>query len=446
MKAGIKKRARLLITSNRKATKEKQDGLVLLVLVIVIFLGISTYYFSTISLVEVQVDKIGNTQAVLKRAKQALLAYARVNWQLSGKAGKIGKLPCPDYIISGTEGEQDGSCGNAYANAIGYFPWRTLDIEVTKDSSGSCLLYAVSPAYKTSPTAALNPDSFGQFRVVDRAGVTLQGVSPEDRPVAVIIAPGAVLPGQIRENNPPTICGSYYSDDVPDLVSNLVAAYLDNDGNTNNAAIDPGTDNVIENVVQKYAGSDKGNNPLNDRLVTITHKELWASMQSTIRSPAFRSKMKNLTEAVALCFAGYGNDNGNHLPMPALLDLSGGDYRRDSDYDDSNIFTAGFSGRLPYSVEKANTKLDNSNLITNIFSYPYCDGLELTTTTANPDNIHFTDDLGGDKGAFLDLWRNWKDHFFYAISKAHNPSAGSVAACSGDCLSVNGVEYAGIVF
>ncbi len=237
MKPGIKKRVRLLIISNQQKGKKKQNGLALLVMVIVIFLAMSTYYFSSVSLVEVQVDKIEKTQAVLKRAKQALLDYALVNWHMAGEAGKIGKLPCPDYYISGLadekEGEQDSNCGNAYANGIGYFPWRTLGIDITKDSSGSCLLYAVSPAYKTSPAAALNPDSYGQFIIVDNTGATLQGLLPEDRPVAVIIAPESTLPGQARESNPSTVCGSYYSNDI----SALIAAYLDNDGTTNNAAM-----------------------------------------------------------------------------------------------------------------------------------------------------------------------------------------------------------------
>jgi hypothetical protein len=432
----------LLIINNQQKGKKKQNGLALLVLVVVIFLAISTYYFSSVSTLEIQVDKIEKTQAVLKRAKQALLDYALVKY-LTGEAGKIGKLPCPDYKSSGVDvdGEQDGSCGNAYANAIGYFPWRTLGIDITKDSSGSCLLYAVSPAYKTSPEAALNPDSFGQFRTVDNVGMTLQGVLPEDRPVAVIIAPESPLPGQARENNPPAVCGSYYSNDI----STLIAAYLDNDGTTSNAAIDPGTDNFIEDFVAKSAASDEGSNPVNDRLITITHREFWGAMQSTIAGAAFNDRMENLTEALAVCFAAYGLSNtNNNLPMPAPLNINGGEYRKNVDYDDSGVFTTAFAGRLPYDVDRANIEIPISNQ-TYIFNNTFCDNLSLPTAGIN--DIHFTDDNGSDKGEYFDLWQNWKDHFFYAISAHYKPGgAGSATLCGSDCVMVNGTKYAAIVF
>lgn len=427
--------------SNRAGGKKKQQGLALLVLVVIAFLAISTYYFSSISMVEIQADKVEKTQAVLKRAKQALLAYAVTKWYEPGEGGKIGKLPCPDYNSNGVDGEQDGNCGNAYANAIGYFPWRTLGMEITKDSSGACLLYAVSPAYKTSPAAALNPDSYGQFRTVDNAGATVQGVSPEDRPVAVIIAPESTLPGQARENAPAVICGSYYGNNLFDLT----AAYLDNNGVTNNAAIDPGTDNVIENFVAMYAGSDEANNPLNDRLITISHRELWDAMQDTITSAAFDTRMKNLTEAIALCFAKYGDNNNEYLPMPAVLDLNGGEYRKNSDYDDNGNFNSRFAGRLPYNVSQANAEIGNGDA-NNIFSNAYCDGLDLPSTAA-VEAINFSNDLGSDLGEYFDLWSNWKDHFFYAISKDHKPdNSGSSASCSGDCIEVGGSTYAGVVF
>ncbi len=425
--------------NNQTGGKKKQQGLALLVLVIIIFLAMTTYYFSSISIVEIKADKVEQTQAVLKRAKQALLAYAVTKWYQPGEGGKMGKLPCPDYNNNGVDGEQDGNCGNAYANAIGYFPWRTLGLEITKDSSGACLLYAVSPAYKTSPAAALNPDSYGQFRIVNNAGAVVQGALPEDRPVAVIIAPEAALSGQARENNPAITCGSYYGNNI----FNLTAAYLDNNGNTNNAAIDPGTDNVIENFVAMYAGSDETNNPLNDRLVTISHRELWDAMQEVITGAAFDTRMRNLTEAIALCFAEYGDHNGERLPMPAALDLNGGEYRKNSDYDDSGNFSVRFAGRLPYNVSRANTEINNGD-DDNIFSNAYCDGLDLPSTGVT-ETINFSNDMGSDQGEYFDLWSNWKDHFFYAISKDHNPSE-STAGCSGDCIKVGGSTYAGVVF
>lgn len=422
-----------MITRRLQAAKKKQKGIALLVFVVAIALTITALYFSSISIIEIQVDNEEKTRNALKQAKQALLNYLVVNWSAPGEAGKIGKLPCTDSSIANPEGVQVPTCGNAYANAIGFFPWRTLGLEPLQDSSGTCLLYAVSPAYKNSPDAALNPDSFGQFQIVDETGtVVIQGTTPEDRPVAVILAPGVSLTGQIRAFDLNSICGKHYTN---------INAYLDNDGTIDNAAI--GADNVIDKIVQMTIGSDEGANPLNDRLITITYSEVWSALNSTIINAAFDLRMRDLTEAITLCFAEYGKANGSHLPMPAKLDINGGEYRNSFDYDDSGDFAQGFAGRLPYTVTQANTTLSTVGVVDEIFKNTFCDDLNLAVGTDT--NIDFSGDTGNDIGAYYDLWNNWKDHFFYAISKVHNPSS-TVAPCAGDCVQVNTVNYAGIVF
>jgi hypothetical protein len=420
--------------------KKKQKGIAMLMIVIALALTISVYYFSTVSLVDIKNDNTLNTQAELKRAKQALLDYALINWRRAGDGGKIGKLPCPDHIANAIdEGLQEGNCGTAYDNKIGFFPWRTLGIDTPKDSSASCLLYVVSPAYKLNPVAALNPDSYGQIQIVDSVGGVIQGASPEDRPVAVIIAPGEALAGQARVFDEDSICGLDYAN---------ISAYLDDDGTTDNAAIAAAANNVIDVLVNSYAGSDDWDNPnpLNDRLITITHEEFWDALDSTITDAAFDTRMDNLTEAIAMCLAAYGSNNGDHLPMPAALDLNSNDYRNDFSYDDSGVFTSGFSGRLPYDISNANLALPAPVVPPNddnLFSNTVCDDIDLVTGVFN--NINFKDDSGDDNGEFFDLWRNWKDHFFYAIAEAHKPDA-VVAPCAANCIRVNGADYAGIVF
>ena len=423
---------------------KKQKGIAMLMIVIALALTISVYYFSTVSVVDIKNDNALNTQTELKRAKQALLDYALINWRSAGEGGKIGKLPCPDSGNLNPEGEQEPTCGTAYANAIGYLPWATLGIDAPKDSSASCFLYVVSPAYKLSPVAALNRDSYGQIRIVDSVGGVIQGASPEDRPVAVIIAPGDALTGQDRVFDVDSICGLDYV--------NIPAEYLDNDGTTDNAALAAAANNVIDVLVNSYAGSDDWDNPnpLNDRLITITHEEFWDALDSSITDAAFDTRMDNLTEAIALCLAAYGSNNGDHLPMPAALDLNlvlnDREYRNDSLYKDSNVFTSGFSGRLPYDISNANAVLPAPVVPPNdvkLFGNAVCDDVDLVTGAFN--NINFNDESGDDNGEFFDLWRNWKDHFFYAIAEAHKPDA-VVAACAGNCVSVNVIDYAGIVF
>lgn len=415
---------------------KNQQGLALLIMIIVIVLAFATYSLSGLSINQVKTDERMQTQAVLKKAKAALIAYAISNWAVAGDYGSLGKLPCPDYNSSLEEGKQDSNCGSAYANGIGYFPWRTLGIDEPMDASGSCLIYAVAPAYKQTPFAALNPDSYGQFQVVNENGNVLVGDSAESRPVAVIIAPGSTLSGQARNILAGTACGKDYDN---------IAAYLDDNGTINNAAIDTGAENVIDQFVQVYAGAQSATNPVNDRFVTISYDEVWGALQTVITSAVFYEKVKNLTEAIALCFAEYGADNGKHLPMPALLDLNGGEYRRDVDYDDSNNFTSGFAGRLPYDVSWSNLELSNANA-NYIFKNAYCDGIDLVSTPSVIENIKFSDDTGSDSGEYFDIWRNWKDHFFYSVSKAHKPSSAAVSACAGDCIKVGAIDYAGIVF
>lgn len=419
---------------------KNQKGVVLLILIVVILLAASSYYISGVSINRVKTDKKIETQTSLKKAKDALIAYAVANWEVEGSMGSLGKLPCPDYNNASKEGAQDAPCGKAYANSIGYLPWRTLGLDVPKDGV-SCMLYAVSPAYKKLPVAALNPDSYGQFQVVDENGAVLTGGTPEERPVAVIIAPGEPVAGQSRSFDGTTICGSDY-----DTIKNDLGAYLDNNGTTDNAALDTNTDNVMDQLVQVYVDSVSSANPINDRLITISHREIWSALQSTIDGAVFNDKMKSLTEALAICFANYGADNDEHLPMPASMDLNGEEYRWNVVYDDAGDFSTNFAGRLPYYVKRANDKLTNGKK-DRIFHADniYCDDIDLFSTAAT-DKISFSDDAGSDGGEFFDLWQNWKDHFFYAISQANRPSTDAVAACSSNCVQVNGNEYAGIIF
>jgi hypothetical protein len=390
-------------------------------------------------MMKVELENDEQTRTALVKAKEALLAYAVTNWQNNGRLSMVGQLPCPDWNNATPEGEQSAPCGTTFANGIGYFPWRTLNIDALYSGDGECLLYAVSPAYKSAPVAAINPDSYGQFQVVDNTGVVIQGNVPEERPVAIIFDPGKGLDDQDRDQSGGGKCGLDYGN---------IAAYLDNDGVTDNAAIDPNTNNIIEQVVHRYEGSEQGANPLNDSLITLTHGELWQALESAITDASFDAAMKNLTEAIAVCFAAYGAANTNdNLPMPAPLDLNGGEYRRNADYDDSADFTSAFAGRLPYDVSNANSETGvGANYI---FANTFCDAIDLPSTGA-VDNINFTDDAGSDIGEYFDLWQNWKDHFFYAVSTRFKPDGdGSAAACNPagtDCVDVGGTEYAAIIF
>jgi type II secretory pathway pseudopilin PulG len=419
------------------SNNKNQGGVALLIFIILVALAAITYYFSTISSAELRIDQKQKTAQVLKQAKAALIAYALANSYKAGSLGELGKLPCPDYKNdgAGTEGKQDGNCGSAYANGIGYFPWQAMGVNALKDSSGTCLLYAVSPAYKTSPAAALSPDSFGQFDIVDSSGNVILGNSPEDRPVAVIFAPGGTLPGQVRnfdKNNP--VCGGDYGN---------ISAYLDNNGLIDNSAISVGN-NVIDKLMQESPGSKYAANPVNDRLITISYNDIWKPLNKVLARTNFNNKMTDLTDALAMCLMNYAKDNkanghSRSLPWPAAMNVNGNEYRNSYSYDDNADASGGYSGRLPYQVLNSNAAIGNTltqppTPYAGFMEYSFCSSL----TVSSGSTINST------TGEYFNLWSNWKEYFFYALSKSFSPD-NSGADCSAGCLNINGTNYAGVV-
>ena len=144
---------------------------------------------------------------LLAEAKEALLGYA-TTWDAT-HPGELGFLPCPDIDASGTTNEGEAhelACGAQYHSVLGRLPWRTLGLDPGRTRGGECLWYAVSGSWKAGGPAKpglLNEDSSGQFRVFAADGTSvIAGNSAAERPVAVIIAPGQPLPGQVRTTLP----------------------------------------------------------------------------------------------------------------------------------------------------------------------------------------------------------------------------------------------------
>jgi hypothetical protein len=141
-----------------------------------------------------------------------LLGYAVTYRDGDGHGDQVfGYLPCPDSsdksgIFHPGDGSAAGNCGKAGEAAIGLLPYRSLQLPDLRDGDGNCLWYAVSGSHKHNPKGSdavtpilLNWDARGQFQVRDSSGNLL--VAPDDAEggaVAVIIAPGAALSGQVR--------------------------------------------------------------------------------------------------------------------------------------------------------------------------------------------------------------------------------------------------------
>ncbi len=424
-----------MIINSQKSTRKSQEGIALLVLIIVIALTISAYYFSSISVVDIKVNNIEQTRIALKQAKTALINYAitHVDNNGGGVAGEYGYLPCPDSNGAiGVEGNQDigGNCGGIYKNKLGYLPWRSLDLPAIKDGSGNCLWYAVSGNYKGEMSSGLiNEDTHGFFQVVNTNGDIL-----DDRLAAVVFAPGPPLSGQARNHNNNTHCGGDYGNE---------AAYLEGDGVTNNSNV-PDVIDSVDRFIHATLTSDNEALPYNDHFLTISREEIW---QAIMQRDELINRLSEVTEAVAQCLAEYSNHPQNpnkRLPWPAPLNI--GDHRVINNYSDDLNAVSGYAGRFPFNIDDSNAAIAT---ITNIADDYIddatdfiCSNLIMSVSLVPPVN------LANDSLEHRIILNNWKDHFFYAVSKHYALPNGIWSPCgaSGECVSVGGIEYAAIVF
>lgn len=425
-----------MISDSLQKGATKQRGLVLLALVIVIALAFISYVISDLSINQMHSEQAAKTQQSLKKARQALINYAVSHMDRPGDEGEMGFLPCPDVgpTAVANEGRQPLNCGTQYRNSIGYLPWKSLDIPSLRDSSGNCLLYAVSNTYKLNPHNLLNDDSDGMFQVVDAAGAVKVGFVPDDRPVAIVFAPGKPLTGQSRDFTIGTDCGMNY--DMSD--------FLEGNGGTNNSVLSA-IDNSIDQFIHMTTSSASAVPPYNDKFITISGDDIWSAIVSR---NDFIIKMTDLTEALAMCLAEYANFNGGRrLPWPAPMDRVDKNYRKDINYDDKNGGL--YAGRYPFVVDDSNNALSMTS--DNIFDTgdvpaptgTRCDGLSLTS--GNIANL--SDDAKADinvDAEYRRLWENWKDHFFYILSREYKPATGGPKEC-GDCNKVGPKKYSAIV-
>ena len=397
------------MTSRRSRTNgcHRQRGAALLLILLVILVAASASLVTQLGDRRGKIERLNTSRAALADAKQLLLDFAATYPDRYG--GQPLQLPCPDIDPSAPfeAGESHtASCGARSVNVIGRFPWRTLGAPVPRDASGSCLWYAVSGSYKSAGTATaemINPDSNGQLRLYSADdGALLEGAVPEERPVAILLAPMHALPGQARSGT--GVPGQICSDDFG------AADFLDSASGVSNASL-----SGVANAIDAFAVKSVGDLQHNDQVLTIHRRELARLVHD--RSD-FDARIRQLARGVASCIAAYGahnpgGTNDRRLPWPAPVALS--DYADASDYDDRDDGV--YSGRLPDGVN------DSSAVTGNPVARLLSDCNPAVATDWDP--------------SLLAEWQHWKDHFFYAVAGAFQPSAGAPSAC-GDCLSVNG--------
>jgi len=400
-------------------------------------------------------DSQNTTTQSLSKAKAALLSYATsyyLRQTLSGTphAGYHGHLPCPETAGSVADGRSALNCGGAYTSNLGRLPWLSLGIEPVTDADGECLWYALSGDFYHWPKPALtNDDTPGKFQIFNHNGTLLTGATPENRVVAVVIAPGKPLSSQNRVSA---------TSGLPCKVSrnNVVAnQYLDNYQGINNSSVNTVTPNVIDQFISSSGLSD---NPyINDRIVTLTTDEIFDTIKQN--SSIYTDKIRNLGIQLSNCLITYsiasdssapnppppasctsacdaarslcflsantgperaacnrtrndcrracsgGGSTAYQFPWPAPVNLNLADFRLNNSYTDMDataVNTQGYLGRLPHDMSNSNSvsgvTIINDNTLLDFCSIP----------------------LDSESGR---LWQNWKDHWFYVVGKDYEPGS-----------------------
>ena len=219
------------------SSKNGQRGGALLVMLVILVIGITTAFVTSLSSAAISNQRNLSTAEALAQAKEALIGRALNDDNLPGS------LPCPD---TDNNGSAELLSGNACPSYIGRLPWRTLRLPDLRDGSGERLWYALSPNFRDDDSVRpLNSDTLGMLSLDDPSGNSIAS-----NIIAVILAPGATLGGQVRGN----------------ANANTVTNYLEGD----NANGDP---TYITGLVT---------DTFNDHLITISGGDLWPSVEKVV--------------------------------------------------------------------------------------------------------------------------------------------------------------------
>jgi hypothetical protein len=239
---------------------------------------------SGVNAANVQADRDRISLDVMRQAKEALIARAALDQTHPGA------LPCPDLVTNvannvPNDGRADLLAGNNCPSYVGRLPWATLDLPDVRDDAGERLWYVLSPNFRDSASSVVNSDTQGQLSVV--------GTSESSRVVALVIAPGPPMGGQVRD-----LAGA-----------NSVVNYLECE-NANGA---PPAD-------LKYADGDTCSTPVlprterfNDRILTITEAELFAATEPVVA----RRIQKEIVPAMLADYALWLATGAPYFPFAA---------------------------------------------------------------------------------------------------------------------------------
>jgi hypothetical protein len=264
-----------------------QNGVALLVLMVVVVLGVSAFLISIAKYLDpVTLDRNRNAE-VLQQAKTALIGHVATQ-VLSLSNDVPGRLPCPESLGNAggvNEGIRAGNCAPGFAvnKTVGRLPWRSLGIDKLVDAANEPLWYAVSSDWVNDgspPPPPLNPGTPGQFTVDGAADV-----------VAVIIAPGRPLTTNPAANQVAAGCAARLQvrndkahnaslTNAPNLLDYLECQNATPLDNVFGAA-------VVDNAV---------NQATNDQLIVITARDIMSAIQGPLAERLQRTVAPMLSE------------------------------------------------------------------------------------------------------------------------------------------------------
>ncbi len=259
----------------RRPAARRQRGIALLLVLLGIMLASSYLLLNGFNPAYAKLERDRVTRDALLQAKQALITRAAMDANLPGS------LPCPSTDELGTASIACTPFGAPPANTlIGRLPWRTLNLPPLVDASGELLWYALSANFRDQfPTVKINADQpLGTLQVRGA-----DGTIRDKYVVAVIFAPGAALPGQVRAGP----------------ARNVVGNYLEGDNNHLNPDPACGSTSGTNDFVFAAEPRDGCTLPFNDAMVIITRDELMAAVENAVALRAERAVGRELQRFVA---------------------------------------------------------------------------------------------------------------------------------------------------
>lgn len=223
----------------------RQAGYGMLIALVVLVLGATYGLMRGLGEATAQSGREDHDQAVLRQARDALVARAALD------DNRPGSLPCPDLDDDGVAELLAGTTCPAY---LGRLPWRTLQLPDLRDGAGERLWYVLSPPFTDSSTSVINSDTQGTL--------VMTGLAPASNVIALVFAPGPALSvgGAPQDRSP--------------AGQNVAANYLEDENQ--NAA------NLVYAVRPTCVTADCAGGAFNDKALAINARDLFPVVETMV--------------------------------------------------------------------------------------------------------------------------------------------------------------------